>query len=200
MNPERRTAGVDWTAIKARLAGVTLETEDQDELDRLFNERARSLAQSQREHGRGGTEHLRFQVAEVSFAVDLVEVHTVLAAPHVARIPGAPSHLGHVVYCDGRVVPILDLGPLMGRAQLPTEELARRRILVARAGEQLLGLAVGSALEIVPVDGDRLTPAPKGSWSHDVSRGVTDALTTILDLPRLWNSAEQRSKHEENSR
>ncbi len=194
------TTRVDWNAIQVRLAAAARGAEQQEELTQLFRERARALAQPPRQDGSTGTEHLRFLVADVAFGIRLSDVHSILAEPHVTRIPGAPGHLGHVAYCDGRVVPILDLGPLMGRSQLPTTEVLRRRILITHAGKRLIGMAVGAALEIVPVDETHLTPAPRGSWSHEVSHGVTDTLTTILDMPRLWDSAVQRLNPEENPR
>lgn len=91
------------------------------------------------------------------FAVDLASVAEVGRAPAVTRVPGLPAWMSGVANWRGRILPVLDLRPLLGADAAVLD--AQGRLLVLTDG----GIAVGMIVDAV--DG-------------------TTALTDIAPFPR----------------
>jgi chemotaxis signal transduction protein len=77
------------------------------------------------------------------FAVDLASVAEVGRAPAITRVPGLPVWLSGVANWRGRILPVLDLRPLLGAEA--TELDAQGRLLVLTGG----GIAVGMVVDAV---------------------------------------------------
>jgi chemotaxis signal transduction protein len=77
------------------------------------------------------------------FAVALASVAEVGRAPAVTRVPGLPSWLGGVANWRGRILPVLDLRPLLGAEAAPLD--AQGRLLVLTGD----GIAVGLLVDAV---------------------------------------------------
>jgi chemotaxis signal transduction protein len=76
------------------------------------------------------------------FAVSLASVAEVGRVPLVTRVPGLPGWLSGVANWRGRILPVLDLRPLLGA---DSAELApQARLLVLAAGAVAAGLVVDS--------------------------------------------------------
>ena len=90
------------------------------------------------------------------YAVGLSGVAEVVTAPRTTRVPGLPRWLTGVANWRGRVLPVLDLRPLLGAEQSPLPSSARLVILSADQVEA--GLLVDSVLGLLgPLEG---TPQP----------------------------------------
>lgn len=74
----------------------------------------------------------------------MADVAEVTAVPRVTRIPGSPSWLRGVANWRGRMLPVLDLRPLLDTAVFPLATSARL-VVVGRED-----LAVGLVAEAVP--------------------------------------------------
>lgn len=77
------------------------------------------------------------------FAVDLASVAEVGRAPAVTRVPGLPSWLAGVANWRGRILPVLDLRPLLGAVASDLD--AQGRLIVLTEG----GIAVGMLVDAV---------------------------------------------------
>jgi chemotaxis-related protein WspB len=99
---------------------------------------------------------LNFRVAENAYAVDAGRVVEVVPRVELRPVPHAPAHLAGLFDYRGRVVPVIDLGLLMGSAAC-REGLSTRLILVryplGGAGDVLLGLVVEHLSEVSRVAG-----------------------------------------------
>jgi chemotaxis signal transduction protein len=117
------------------------------------------------------------------FAVDLASVAEVGRTPAVTRVPGLPSWLAGVANWRGRILPVLDLRPLLGADTSPLDRQARLVVLSEA------GVAVGMVVDAV----DGTTPmtevgpfppasAPSGAnlLSGQVSRD--DGPLAVLDV------------------
>jgi purine-binding chemotaxis protein CheW len=72
------------------------------------------------------------------YAVAMSDVAEVAPVPPVTRVPGAPSWLQGVANWRGRMLPVVDLRPLLGAEVVPLATSAR--VLVVGADDLLVGL------------------------------------------------------------
>jgi chemotaxis-related protein WspB len=102
---------------------------------------------------------LTFRVAEVPYAVAVKGVVEVVPRVELRLIPHAPKHLAGLLRYRGGVVPVVDLGLLMGEAAC-VDRLDTRIILVEAGslvggGSGLLGLVAERVEDVRPVDESR---------------------------------------------
>jgi purine-binding chemotaxis protein CheW len=85
--------------------------------------------------------HLVFACGESLYAVPADRAQEVVSLPALTRVPGAPAHLLGVFAHRGEVIPVIDLGALMGAK---AETNLRRAVLirVSRGGLALTATRV----------------------------------------------------------
>ncbi len=88
------------------------------------------------------------------YAVAMADVAEVAAVPGVTRIPGSPAWLAGVANWRGRMLPVLDLRPLLSAAVVPLASSAR--LVVLARGDVVAGVVA----EAVPgvYDGELADP------------------------------------------
>ena len=91
------------------------------------------------------------------YAVAMGDVAEVAPVPGLTRVPGAPLWLAGVANWRGRMLPVLDLRPLLAAEALPLPGSARL-VVLARDG-----VVAGVVAEAVPgvYDGELADPAPR---------------------------------------
>jgi chemotaxis-related protein WspB len=108
---------------------------------------------------------LVFRVAEDAYAVDAARVVEVVPRVALRTLPHAPEALAGMFRYRGRVVPVIDLGVLLGAG--PSPALLSTRIIViddraqARGvGEARLGLIAEHVSDVRRIADDRVIPPP----------------------------------------
>src|SRR5947209_4875354 len=99
---------------------------------------------------------LTFRVAEVPYAVAVRRVVEVVPRVGLRALPHAPEYLAGLLRYRGGVVPVVDLGLLMGG--LACREQLDTRIILLDAGRQgggLVGLAAERVDDVRPSDESR---------------------------------------------
>jgi purine-binding chemotaxis protein CheW len=97
-------------------------------------------------------ELLSFKVAEQEFCVDIAGVREIRGWTPATPVPHAPAFMRGVINLRGAVMPVIDLGARLGLAtSAPT---ARHVIIVARVGQQQIGLVVDAVCETFAVAPD----------------------------------------------
>ncbi len=98
------------------------------------------------------------RVGDRRLAIPVASLRRIVRALHVFPLPGAESRFAGLAQLGGEPLPVLDLGVLVGAADR-TVSPSRLAVVVGiagRAGEQLVGLAVDDALEVLAAPtGDR---------------------------------------------
>ena len=130
-----------------------------------------------------------FALSGSRFAVDVRSAREVAVFDDLTIVPRAPRHLVGVANLRGTVVPIVDVGPLLGLPELrPTRSM---RTLVLRDGALLAACAVDTVLGLEPFD-DVLSPdSPTAPRGHAAPRCVAGWVTwagetlALLDIPRI---------------
>jgi len=114
--------------------------------------------------------HVCVRLGHGRYAVPLNAVEHVLQVPPLTRVPAGPIWLAGVANWRGRVLPVVDVRPLLGveRAVLP----GSGRILVLAEGEVRAGVLVESVLGLID---------DPGSTVEAVPATVTPAAASILE-------------------
>ena len=136
---------------------------------------------------------LRF--AGARYAVDMAAVAEVVPVPRATRIPGAPPWVLGVVNWRGRVLPVLDLRPLVGATQAPLPTSARLVVLSVDDVEcGVVADLVPGLLECALEDVEPM-PATTSSGIAAVVRGVveSDGPVALLDADAVLRLREQLS-------
>lgn len=133
------------------------------------------------DHGISGVV-LRF--AGARYAVDMAAVAEVVSVPALTRVPGSPPWLSGVVNWRGRVLPVVDLRPLVGAPLAPLPTSARLVVLsvddieLALVADLVPGLldCATEAVEPLPatVPGG-IGPLVRGVVDHDGPVALLDA-------------------------
>ena len=90
------------------------------------------------------------------YAVDMQDVAVVAHLPQVTRVPRTPAWLLGVANWRGRVLPVLDLRPLLSTATVPLASsarmvvLARDSLLVGIVAEAVPGVHAGDLVDAQP--------------------------------------------------
>jgi chemotaxis-related protein WspB len=142
---------------------------------------------------------LMFQVADQHYAVDADRVVEVVPRVELRPIPHAPEFLVGLFGYRGTVVPVVDLGLLLG-SEVCRSRLSTRIILVdvtgrSRARRSLLGLIAEHVYDVRTVrNGQVLTPPMPLEQSPYLGSIVQteDGLAQLIDVGRvlsepLWN-------------
>jgi purine-binding chemotaxis protein CheW len=115
---------------------------------------------------------LRF--AGARYAVDMSSVAEVVPVPVLTRVPGSPPWLSGVVNWRGRVLPVLDLRPLVGAALSPLPTSAR--LVVISEDDIEVGLVADMVPGLLHCDPGQLeaVPATIATGIAALVRGVVD--------------------------
>ena len=168
----------------------------------LMDERARRLAAPPARPADGAQmlEVLGFALGEECYGVETRQVREVVGLGEVTPVPSTPDFLLGVVNLRGQLLPVLDVGGLVG---LPAREASpRSRVVVLGAERPELGVLADAVHEVttVPVRDVLEAAASHGGAAARYVRGVTrDALVLIdaarlLDDERLFDSDQQAGR------
>lgn len=115
---------------------------------------------------------LRF--AGARYAVDMSAVAEVVSVPPMTRVPGSPVWLAGVVNWRGRVLPAVDLRPLVGAALAPLPTSAR--LVVLSVGDVELALVADMVPGLLECDPESLEPIPA-----TVAEGITPLVRGVVE-------------------
>ena len=102
---------------------------------------------------------LKFEIGTAAYAIDSARIEEVVPRVQLRSVPHAPEYLPGVFHYRGKVLPVVDLGVLLG-GESALDRLSTR-IMVVRTGpdcSRLLGLLACRVSDLVRVDGSKLQP------------------------------------------
>ncbi len=108
------------------------------------------------------------------YALGLSGVAEVVTAPRVTRVPGLPQWLSGVANWRGRILPVLDLRPLLAEEQSPLPSSARLVILSAENVDAGLLVDAVTGLLDAAESGAQPVPATAGADVAALVTGVLD--------------------------
>jgi purine-binding chemotaxis protein CheW len=127
-----------------------------------------------------------FTLAGARLAADIRHTREVVVLPDRTPVPRAPAHVVGVANLRGNVVPIVDIGHLLGLPPRPASERLHTIVLedagiqIAVPTDEVLGLE--SFDSVAPRDDS--APGLPGELALGLLRRE-DGVATLLDVPRL---------------
>jgi purine-binding chemotaxis protein CheW len=101
---------------------------------------------------------LTFRLGPETYGVDILKVQEIREVDRVTRVPHVPPYLRGVINLRGAIVPIVDLGLMLGfREALPVEHA---NAIVLNAEGRLTGLVVGAVSDVVALSEEEIRTAP----------------------------------------
>lgn len=100
-----------------------------------------------------------FEVKGQVHAVDVLDVREIVRAMEVAPLPNAPRLIEGVIDLRGAVIPVVDLGRVLGLGGVEADLQAR--IVVIETDGLVLGLRVDAATDVLTLPIERLEPVPE---------------------------------------
>ena len=129
------------------------------------------------------------------YAFEAPLVTEVVRLGPITRLPAAPAFLTGVFPHRGEILPVLDVGPLVGRGTTPIRPSTRAALV--RCGEWTVAVVTDGVEGLVALPTRSIEPPPAES------AGVAEFLTgvgrdrhgavAILDLPRMVEAARRRA-------
>jgi purine-binding chemotaxis protein CheW len=129
------------------------------------------------------TDAIVIRLGAGKFAVDLASVAEVGRAPAVTRVPGLPAWLAGVANWRGRILPVLDLRPLLGAESCALD--AQGRLIVLTEGVLAVGMLVDSVdgtTSLTDVAAFPAASAPSGSNLLSGQSPREDGPLAVLDV------------------
>jgi purine-binding chemotaxis protein CheW len=133
-----------------------------------------------------------FRVGNAVYALDVAHVREVVRWQAVTALPKAPRLIEGVIDLRGAVVPVVDLGRVLGAAAVGAG--ASARIAIVEENGLVMGLAVDAAVEVMSVDVRALEdpPALATHAGYDAARAVVRragaAPVLVLSLEHILES------------
>src|SRR4030081_3494383 len=154
-----------------------------EERDAVFARRAEEVAEydSIDSHSAEALEALVFALGAEQYALPANQVHEVRPLGLLTPLPGTPSFFAGLINVRGRIVPVVDLRPLLG---MPSEDGPSMSVVLVSHRSGDVGLLVTDRPTVRLVRAPELTEAPLGALSGiDPScvRGITSGLVLVLD-------------------
>lgn len=99
-----------------------------------------------------------FETRGRNYALDVTLVREIVRIQEITPLPSAPELIDGVVELRGGLVPVLDLGRVLGGEK--SVETSQSRIVVLDCDRMLIGLCVDSATDVLSVDPSMLEDVP----------------------------------------
>ncbi len=133
-----------------------------------------------------------FTIAEEMFGVEIERVVEIIRGQKIFSLPGLPDFLSGVMSVRGGVIPIVDLRRRFGKKPSGKKE----RIIIARFGQEKIGLFVDGIKEIMSLTAEEITTPPslfKG-FSTEYLTGLGKKGGTIIILLNIDNLLTSEEK------
>ncbi len=103
-------------------------------------------------------ELVAFRLGDQEFCIDIQTVSEIRGWTPATPLPQAPDFVPGVINLRGAVLPVIDLSRFLGFG--PTEPTARHVIMVARVGNEAVGLLVDGVSEILAIKNEEVQATP----------------------------------------
>ena len=108
---------------------------------------------------RARREFLTCRVGNETYGIDILKVQEIREVDAVTRVPHVASFVRGVINLRGAIVPIVDLGLMLGFAE--PIDIAEASAIVLNVDRRLVGLVVASVSDVIALAEDEIVPAPE---------------------------------------
>ncbi len=141
---------------------------------------------------------LAFRLGEEKFAIPITDLKSVIAVPHITKIPLSPPHLLGIINLRGEILPLLDFHQPFQIPALGGEK--EKRILIVSEKIRPLAFLVDEVMEIHEVPLQEIQPPLQVQSKIDPEflKGKftsQDSLIILLNLEKLLHSPKLQFTH-----
>lgn len=135
------------------------------------------------------TRWLRMRCDDQHYALELLKVQEVVLPATLLPLRGAAAHMLGVMNLRGQVVPVIDLGLYLGRAEIAPD--SQVRIVVLEENGEILGLRVSAVEDVTRLTEQQIEPPDNTRMcriTHPLFRGVarlSGRTVILLDASEL---------------
>ncbi|UBB27175.1 chemotaxis protein CheW [Pseudoxanthomonas japonensis] len=135
------------------------------------------------------TRWLRMRCDDQHYALELLKVQEVVLPATLLPLRGAAAHMLGVMNLRGQVVPVIDLGLYLGRAEIVAD--SQVRIVVLEENGEILGLRVSAVEDVTRLTEQQIEPPDNTRMcriTHPLFRGVarlSGRTVILLDASEL---------------
>ncbi|MCL6711228.1 chemotaxis protein CheW [Pseudomonas sp. R2.Fl] len=135
------------------------------------------------------TRWLRMRCDDQHYALELLKVQEVVLPATLLPLRGAATHMLGVMNLRGQVVPVIDLGLYLGRAEIAPD--SQVRIVVLEENGEILGLRVSAVEDVTRLTEQQIEPPDNTRMcriTHPLFRGVarlSGRTVILLDASEL---------------
>ena len=145
-------------------------------------------------------EFLSCRVGGETYGIDILKVQEIREVGAVTRVPQVAAFVRGVINLRGSIVPIVDLGLMLGFAE--PIGLAEASAIVLNVERRLVGLVVSSVSDVIALAEDEIVPAPElagravgaaieGIGTRADAKAGEDAHVMLLDVDHLMRRVRE---------
>jgi purine-binding chemotaxis protein CheW len=179
----------DWSQAYERLERALASGAERspDEIVRILEERARRLARPVERASAlvPALELLVFSLGPERCGIETAHVVEVVPVRALTPLPCVPDFIAGIIHHRGRILPVLDLGRLVGSGARAAAETGR--VLCLEVGPMTFGLLADAVTGVVAARAEDLAPRPGGDQGgrRTFLRGVSADGVAVLDMEAL---------------
>lgn len=134
-----------------------------------------------------------FKLENEVYGINVMQVQEILRYTEVAPVPGAPLYVLGIINLRGNVVTVIDTRSRFGLE--PCDVTDNTRVVVIESEQQVIGILVDSASEVVYLKASEIDDAPNvgNEESAQFIQGVSNRdgeLLILVDLDKLLSDDE----------
>lgn len=140
------------------------------------------------------TQVVIFSLAKELFGVRTNQVREISKMIEITNMPKAPSFIKGVINLRGKVIAVIDLAKQLDLPSSPQDKEAR--IIVVDVDDNIVGMIVDSASEVLRLPEENIEPTPAAIESRIDTRYIEgigkskDRLFVLLNLNKILSSEE----------
>jgi len=134
-----------------------------------------------------------FKLDSETYGINVMQVQEILRYSEIAPVPGAPLYVLGIINLRGNVVTVIDTRSRFGIE--PSEITDNSRVVIIESDNQVIGILVDSASEVVYLRASEIDVAPNvgNDESAKYIQGVSNRegeLLILVDLNKLLSDDE----------
>lgn len=141
--------------------------------------------------------YLTFKLADEDYGVSLLKVREIIGMMPITSVPRTPDFVKGVINLRGKVIPVTDLRLRFGMPEIGYTDRTCIIVVEIRGTDNTIqtGILVDAVTEVLPVQGDRIEPAPEFGVNVDTRyilgmANMDGAVKILLDIDRVMTAEE----------
>ncbi|MCP4501213.1 MAG: purine-binding chemotaxis protein CheW [Deltaproteobacteria bacterium] len=140
--------------------------------------------------------YLAFSLEKEQYAASIMDVREIVTVSNITEIPRTPPFILGVFSKRGVVMPVMELGAILGLRSSNQDQSAGQRVLVVGESDRLCGLRVDTLRQTIQLTADSIEPMPTGGDTRTallltgLGKVSDDNLYILLDIAALLDHVD----------